>query len=168
MAWTLRPPAHRVGPPARRWWTAQALLVVTGPAVLAATVLLVLSLLFFPGALPWLAPLVVVGLVVPALGYALAMPALRYRAHAWEVGESALYASSGWYRLRRRVLPLARVESVALRRGPLQRRFGLATVAVTTASSAADVRITGVSGTEARRLADRLRAAAGLPAGEAA
>ncbi len=157
----LRPPARRVGAAARRWWAAQALVLVSGPMLLTAAALVVLSFLFFPGALPWLAPLVAVVLVVPALFYVLAMPALRFRTHGWEVGHSAVYAASGWLWRRRRVVPLSRVEGVTLARGPLQRWFGLATVTVTAGSTAAGVRIAGVPEAEARGLVERVRAVMG-------
>ncbi|MEX2981460.1 PH domain-containing protein [Streptomyces sp. C36] len=152
----LRPPRHRAGPRARRWWTARAWLAVGGPALLASGALLALSALFFPGALFWLAPLTAAALA-PALGYALLAPARRCRTHAWEVGESAVYAASGWYWRRRRIVALAGVRDVAVRRGPLQRLYGLATVTVTTGSTAADLRIAGVPEAEARTLAERIR-----------
>ncbi|MBB4892290.1 hypothetical protein FHS39_001301 [Streptomyces olivoverticillatus] len=163
----LRPPRHRVDPRARRWWAAQAWLAVSGPALLSAAVLLALSALFFPGALPWLAPLTAVVLVLPALGYALAMPALRYRVHAWEVGEAAVYAASGWFRHKRRIAPLSRVQTVDTVRGPLQRRYGLATVTVTTASTAGDVKIAGLSDADAALLAERIGDAARRIPGDA-
>lgn len=123
---------------------------------LTAAALLVLCALFFPRAAWWLAPLVTVVLVVPAVAYALVMPARRCRTHGWELGETALYAVSGWFWRRRRIVPLSRVESVTLRRGPLLRRYGLAVVAVTTGSAAGAVRITGVPDADARRLTARL------------
>ncbi|MBF6049331.1 PH domain-containing protein [Streptomyces sp. NRRL B-1677] len=158
----LRPPRHGVAPRARRWWTAQAWLTVTGPLLLTAAALLVLSLLFFPGALPWLGPLLLGVLVLPAVVYVLAMPRLRCRIHAWEVGESAVYAAGGWLLHKRRIAPLSRVQTVDTVRGPLQRAFGLATVTVTTASTAGDVRITGVSDEDAERIASRIAEAARL------
>ncbi|MFI9200262.1 PH domain-containing protein [Streptomyces sp. NPDC053048] len=164
----LRPPRHRVGPRARRWWAAQAWLAVSGPLLLAAAALLVCSVLFFPVALPWLAPLVGAVLVLPALVYALAMPAGRYRATGWELGRAAVYAAGGCLWRRRRIVPLARVREVAVRRGPLQRRYGLATVTVTTGSSASDLRIAGVPEADARLLAERIGAAAGVRAEVAA
>lgn len=164
----LRPPRHGVDPRARRWWAAQALLTVSGPLLLVALALLVLSLLFFPGALPWLAPLVTGVLVLPAAGYLLAMPRLRYRVHAWELGEHAVYAARGWLWQQRRIAPLSRVQTVDTVRGPLQRSFGLATVTVTTASTAGDVKIAGLSDADARHLAERITDAARLIPGDAA
>ncbi|MEU4210552.1 PH domain-containing protein [Streptomyces sp. NPDC026206] len=164
----LRPPRHRVDPRARRWWAAQAWLTVSGPLLLTALALLLLSALLFPGALPWLAPTAGVVLVLPALGYALVMPAQRCRVHAWELGETAVHAADGWFFRRRRIAPLSRVQTVDIRRGPLQRRYGLATVTVTTASTAGDVTIAGVCDEVARELAERVAAAARLLPGDAA
>ncbi|MEH6379797.1 PH domain-containing protein [Streptomyces sp. KLMMK] len=161
----LRPPRNGVDPGARRWWTVQALLTVTGPLLLVAAALLVNSLLFFPGALPWLGPLVLAVLVLPAAGYVLAMPRLRCRVHAWEVGEAAVYASGGWLLRKRRIAPLSRVQTVDTVRGPLQSRYGLATITVTTASTAGDVRITGVSDEAAEWIAARITEAARLVPG---
>ncbi|NBE53126.1 PH domain-containing protein [Streptomyces boluensis] len=164
----LRPPRHRVDPRARRWWTAQALLTVSGPALLTAVALLVLALLFFAGALPWLAPLILGVLVLPAVGYLVAMPRLRHAVHAWELGDAAVYAASGWCWHRRRIAPLSRVQTVDTVRGPVQRRYGLATVTVTTASTAGDIRIAGLSEADAEELSRRIGHAAQAVPGDAA
>ncbi|MGI5478907.1 PH domain-containing protein [Streptomyces lavendofoliae] len=149
----LRPPRHRLHPAARRWWTAQALVSVSGPMLLAALALGLLSGLFFPGALPWLAPLLLVTLVAPSLGYLILMPRRRYVTHAWELGTHAVYAADGWIWRRRRITPLAQVQTVDTVRGPIQRRYGLTTLTVTTASTAGDVRIAGLSDADAEELA---------------
>ncbi|MCK7622772.1 PH domain-containing protein [Streptomyces sp. RS10V-4] len=152
----LRPPRHRVDPRARSWWRAQALLAVSGPLVLTAVALGALSALFFPGALPWLGPLLLVVLVLPAVGYLLVMPRMRYAVHAWELGEKAVYAAGGWCWQQRRIAPLSRVQTVDTVRGPVQRRFGLATVTVTTASTAGDIKIAGLSEADAEELSRRI------------
>src|SRR5688500_18866375 len=126
----LRPPRFKADPRARTWWTVQALVVFSGPALLTALALLVLSALFFPGALPWLAPLTALVLVLPGLAYLVAMPRLRYRAHAWELGTGAVYSASGWFWRKHRIAPLSRVQTVDTVRGPIQQAFGLATVTV--------------------------------------
>ncbi|WP_158889195.1 PH domain-containing protein [Amycolatopsis anabasis] len=163
----LRPPAHRVDARARRWWTLQALVVPSGPALVTALALLVLSLLFFPGALVWLGPLLLVTLVLPALGYLVVMPRWRYRVHAWELGEFAVYSASGWFWQKRRIAPLSRVQTVDTVRGPIQQSLGLATIVVTTASTAGNVRIAGLADADARELARRIGAAAQAVPGDA-
>jgi membrane protein YdbS with pleckstrin-like domain len=163
----LRPPRHRVHPAARRWWTTQALLVLSGPALLTALTLAVLALLFFPGALVWLGPLLLVTLVLPAIAYLTVMPRWRYRVHAWELGEFAVYAASGWFWQRRRIAPLSRVQTVDVVRGPVQQSFGLATIVVTTASTAGNVKIAGLSDEDAEEIAARIGEAAQAVPGEA-
>ncbi|MFG2720090.1 PH domain-containing protein [Streptomyces sp. NPDC048416] len=164
----LRPPRHPVDPRARRWWTVQALLTLSGPMLLTACAMAALSLLFFPGALPWLAPLLVVALVLPAVGYLVWMPRWRYAVHAWELGGRAVYAAGGWYWQKRRIAPLSRVQTVDTVRGPLQRHYGLATVTVTTASTAGDIKIAGLSDTDAEELCRRIGEAAQDVPGDAA
>jgi uncharacterized protein len=156
----LRLPSHRMDPRAPRWWTLQALLVLSGPALLTALALLVLSALLFPSALLWLGPLLLVTLILPALSYLLVMPRWRYRVHAWELGHDAVYAATGWFWQRRRITPLSRVQTVDTVHGPLQRSFGLATVVITTASTAGNVTIAGLSDADARAVAARIGAAA--------
>ncbi|MCX4820397.1 PH domain-containing protein [Streptomyces sp. NBC_01142] len=164
----LRPPRHRVDPRARQWWTAQALVSVSGPMLLTALTLALLSALFFPGALPWLAPLLLVTLVVPALGYAALMPRGRYAVHAWELGTHSVYASGGWLWQKRRIAPLSRVQTVDTVRGPVQRRYGLATLIVTTASTAGNIKIAGLSDADAEELSRRIGEAAQAVPGDAA
>ncbi|MCO1577727.1 PH domain-containing protein [Crossiella sp. SN42] len=158
----LRPPRYRVDPRARRWWTVQALLTVSGPAFLVALTMTTLSLLFFPGALRWLGPLLLGVLVLPGLAYLLIMPPWRYRVHAWELGSTAVYSASGWFWQRRRITPLTKVQTVDTVIGPIQRGFGLATVIVTTASTAGDVRISGLGLDDATELARRIGEAAAV------
>ncbi|MFH8568474.1 PH domain-containing protein [Streptomyces sp. NPDC017993] len=164
----LRPPRHRVDPHARHWWTVQALLTLSGPMLLTALALAVLSLLFFPGAMPWLGPLLVVSLVLPAAWYLAVMPRRRYAVHAWELGDRAVYAAGGWLWQKRRIAPLSRVQTVDTLRGPVQRRYGLATVTVTTASTAGDIKIAGLCDADAEELARRIGEAAQEVAGDAA
>jgi membrane protein YdbS with pleckstrin-like domain len=120
--------------------------------LLTALTLGLLSALFFAGALPWLAPLLLITLVAPALGYLLLMPRRRYAAHTWELGTYAVYAAGGWIWQWRRIAPLSQVQTVDTVRGPIQRRYGLATLTVTTASTAGDIKIAGLTEADAEEL----------------
>ncbi|MER6997655.1 PH domain-containing protein [Streptomyces sp. NPDC000410] len=163
----LRPPRFGVDPLARRWWTVQALLSVSGPMLLVAATLAILSALFFAGALPWLGPLLLVTLVVPALLYVSVMPRRRCAVHGWELGTYSVYAAGGWLWQKRRIAPLSRVQTVDTVRGPVQRRYGLATLTVTTASTAGDILISGLSDADAEELSRRISEAAQAVRGEA-
>jgi membrane protein YdbS with pleckstrin-like domain len=80
----------------------------------------------------------------------------RYGVHRWEVTESAVYTRTGWFNQESRVAPITRVQTVDTHRGPLERMFGLATVTVTTASSAGAVRIAALDLEVAERTVNRL------------
>jgi membrane protein YdbS with pleckstrin-like domain len=163
----LRPPRHRVDRRAVGWWTVRALVQPAGPMLLVGIGLPVCSALWFPGVPGWLGPLSLLVLVLPAVGYLLVMPRWRYRVHGWELGERSVYSATGWFAQRRRIAPIARVQTVDTVRGPIQRLFGLATVTVTTASTAGDVRIPGLSHADANAIADRIGTASRLMAGDA-
>lgn len=145
-----RPPANRVDPRALRWWTVRAALGVLTVAV-AEVVALVLAEL----ARPMGTALLLVTLVAGA-GYVAVVPRWRYRVHRWEVDEQAVYTQAGWLWLAWRVAPISRIQTIDTERSPLQRLFRLATVTVTTASSAGAVRIEGLDADVAAALARRL------------
>jgi len=133
----LRAPLERVSPRARLMWTVEELIRAVG-------VLVVLWLLSGPWnwfSLPgWALPLV--GGVL--LAYVLVVPQWRYAVHRWEVTESAVYTQTGWWARERRIAPMSRVQTVDHREGAVARLFGLATVRITTASSAGALTIEGL------------------------
>ena len=83
-------------------------------------------------------------------------PLWRYRVHRWEIGAQAVYTRTGWLVQERRIAPISRVQTVDTQRGPLDRLFGLATVTVTTASSAGAVRIIALDSDVADRIVAQL------------
>lgn len=93
-----------------------------------------------------------------ATAHVLIMPRLRYDTHRWEVTDTAVYTLAGWIKWQWRIAPLERIETVEVSSGPLQHRFGLASVYVSTASSAGRVAIAGLELDRARRLSDELTA----------
>lgn len=90
-------------------------------------------------------------LVAPFL---LAAPVLQYRAHGYCFGEDILFVRRGFWRPRVTILPLVKLQTVTLVRGPMQRGFGLATLAIGTAgaSLATPLRILDMEESTARRL----------------
>jgi uncharacterized protein len=112
--------------------------------------------------LPWLhalaAAVTVVGLVV----FVGVVPAWRYRVHRWDVDAKAVYTRSGWLIQERRIAPISRVQTVDTHRGPLDQLFGLATVTVTTASSAGAVKIVALDADVADRIVAQLTDIAAL------
>jgi membrane protein YdbS with pleckstrin-like domain len=88
--------------------------------------------------------------------FVVVVPMWRYRVHRWEIGAQAVYTRTGWLVQERRIAPISRVQTVDTQRGPLDRIFGLATVTVTTASSAGAVRIVALDSEVADRIAAEL------------
>ncbi|HVE96492.1 MAG TPA: PH domain-containing protein [Pseudonocardiaceae bacterium] len=146
----LRPPRHLVSHRAIAWWTAQAALEVA-----AVLIPLVVGLIVWAGARPWLAG-VTAAVAVVGLGYVLVMPRWRFRVHRWETTDDAVYTSTGWISQEWRVAPMSRIQTVDTERGPLQQLFGLATVTVTTASAAGALRLAGLDRALAEDLVEQL------------
>lgn len=131
-------------PRALRWWTLRAVLTV---GTLLAVELV--ALVFLDTG--WLWAALVLTAVVGA-GYVVVMPRWRYQVHRWEADGQAVYTLTGWLRLEWRVAPVSRIQTIDTEHSPLQRLFGLASVTVTTASSAGPVRIEGLDADEAAEL----------------
>jgi membrane protein YdbS with pleckstrin-like domain len=103
--------------------------------------------------LRWAGPVFVLGYGVLFIGVA---PRLRYRVHRWEVTADAVYTLTGWLDRTWTLVPVSRIQTVDVTRGIVQQVFGLASVAVLTASSQGTVRIPHLEADVARRVADDL------------
>ena len=94
-------------------------------------------------------------------------PQLRYRVHRWEVTGTAVYTLTGWLDREWTLVPISRIQTVDVTRGIVQQVFGLASVAVMTASSQGTVRIPHLQVDVARRVAEDLTQRAELVRDEA-
>ncbi|MGK5680846.1 PH domain-containing protein [Actinoplanes sp. URMC 104] len=157
----LRPPRHPVDRRAVGWWTTDLLLLFAAPVV----VLLVLGLLIRPARFWLLTPALVVAVI--GLVAAVALPRWWFRVHRWEVTGTAVYTRTGRFWQEWRVAPLSRIQTVDTRRGPIEQRFGLATVVVTTASAKGAVTLPGLAHALAEDLAEQLTAATQAVPGDA-
>ena len=110
---------------------------------------------------PWAWGLVAAAVVLGGFGV-LVVPLWRYAVHRWEITETAVYTRTGWFTQESRVAPITRVQTVDTHRGPLEQLFGLATVTVTTASSAGAVRIVALDLDVAERTVQQLTEIAAL------
>ena len=119
--------------------------VVVGLTVLAAM------------AATWAAVVVaVVGVVALGWGWVVVGRSVR----SWGYAERAddLLVTRGVLNRQLVVVPYGRMQFVDVTAGPLDRRFGLATVQLHTAAAATDAQIPGLVPAEAARLRDRLAA----------
>jgi uncharacterized protein len=112
--------------------------------------------------LRWLQVLIALAAVVCAVVSVGVVPMWRYRVHRWEISDNAVYTRSGWLMQERRIAPISRVQTVDIHRGPLDRLFGLATVTVTTASSAGAVQIAALDVAVADGIVAHLTAVAAI------
>jgi len=105
----------------------------------------------------WLVVVVVVlGLVAVGWGWVVVGRTVR----SWGYAERAddLLVTRGVLIRQLVVVPYGRMQFVDVTAGPLDRRFGLATVQLHTAAAATDAQIPGLVPVEAARLRDRLAA----------
>ncbi|WP_025352550.1 PH domain-containing protein [Nocardia nova] len=157
------PPQSTMAAPAWRASTRAPLLWATGPAIFWALILVggVVWLIVDSGHRGWASALVAAALVVGVFGVVV-VPLWRYAVHRWEITDTAVYTRTGWFTQESRVAPITRVQTVDTHRGPLEQLFGLATVTVTTASSAGAVRIVALDLDVAERTVRRLTEIAAL------
>ncbi|WP_375482788.1 PH domain-containing protein [uncultured Jatrophihabitans sp.] len=156
----LRDPAHLVSRRARGYWTVRATL-----GWFAVVAVEVLVLLASDASAQAVVP-VAVATGVAALTHVLVMPQWRFRVHRWEITDTAAYTQSGWFTQERRIAPLARVQTVDTRRGPLEQLFGLADVTVTTASAKGPIKIHALDGPVAEHIVQWLTERAQATAGD--
>jgi uncharacterized protein len=100
-----------------------------------------------------LLPIAVAGYAVVAIAV---RPWFKHRVYRWEITEDAAYTRTGWLTQTWTLVPISRIQTVDVTRGVLQQVFGLASVAVLTASSQGTVRIWHLEHGVAQRVADDL------------
>ena len=152
-------PAEPFDPPGQPWVrvsprlvTLRRLLTVVGGLVVVAVGTVLAAM-----AATWLAVVVaVVGVVAVGWGWVVVGRTVR----SWGYAERAddLLVTRGVLRRQLVVVPYGRMQFVDVTAGPLDRRFGLATVQLHTAAAATDAQIPGLVPEEAARLRDRLAA----------
>ena len=123
-------PAERLDARAKTLWRitgALGTLPLLGGGALGTWTLL-RELPFLLGVLPSLAA---VAVFVALVGV---VPDLRWRRWRYEIREDEVDLQRGIFWVTRTLVPLARIQHVDTRSGPLQRRFGLATVVFYTAA----------------------------------
>ncbi|MGW2029487.1 MULTISPECIES: PH domain-containing protein [Streptomyces] len=126
------------------------LLLVVWTAVLALAAGLLPGLLVGPGWAAWA--------LLPLGCAAWCWWLLERNWRSWRYAERAddLLISRGVLWREETVVPYGRMQLVEVTSGPLERRFGLATVQLHTAAAATDATIPGLDPAEAERLRDRL------------
>jgi len=125
-------PAERLDPRAKTLWRITGVLntlpLLVGAGFASWALLRLADRSFLVGSLP-----VLVVLALAVLSVAV-IPDLRWRRWRYEIRPDEVDLQRGIFWIARTLVPLARIQHVDTRQGPLQRRFGLATVVFYTAA----------------------------------
>ena len=125
-------PAERLNPRAVTLWritgSLNMLPLLVGAVFAGSALVRFGGASLFLGILPVLAVLALASVVV---GMA---PGLRWRRWRYEIRSEEVDLQRGIFWISRTLVPLARIQHVDTRQGPLQRRFGLSTVVFYTAA----------------------------------
>jgi uncharacterized protein len=160
----VRDPAWALSRSAIGLWVTEGVLGALFYGLLVGAFVLFVPALGPVPVLRWALPVLLVVYAVVAIGV---RPQFRYRVHHWEVTDEAVYTLTGWLTRTWTLVPISRIQTVDVTRGVLQQLFGLATVAVLTASSQGTVRVLHLEADVARRVADDLARRAELVRDEA-
>jgi membrane protein YdbS with pleckstrin-like domain len=127
-------PAERLDPRAKTLWRITgapgASPLLAGGALASWVQLRVAEVVILLAILPFLAASVLFVLLASVV------PDLRWRRWRYEIREDEVDLQRGVLWVTRTLVPLARIQHVDTQSGPLQRRFGLATVVFYTAAGA--------------------------------
>ncbi len=127
-------PAERLDPRARTLWRVSGLIGML--PLLAGCGVATWVMWRFAGLSPLVASLpVVVALLLLVVSVGIT-PGLRWRRWRYEIRAEEVDLQRGIFWVSRTLVPLARIQHVDTQSGPLQRRFGLATVVFYTAAGA--------------------------------
>lgn len=147
------PPGEAWQPVSRKLIDLRRLMLVTIVGVLTAALVVASVLLLGPWAAA--APLTLGG---GALILGLWLIPRNWRAWGYAERLDDLLVTHGVMYRQLTVVPYGRMQFVDVSSGPLERRYGLATIQLHTASPATDAKIPGLTAAEAARLRDRLSA----------
>lgn len=130
-------PSERLDPRARLLWritgVAQTALIALASGGVTAAIFFGSGASFYL----WAAPTVLVALA--ALFLVGVVPTLRWRRWRYEIREDEVDLQRGIVWVSRTLVPLARIQHVDTRTGPLERRLGLATVVFYTAAGPSQI-----------------------------
>jgi len=160
----LRDPAVPLDPRVQRLWALEWSLAALAVAI-ATTVTVVLVARADEGLAAVLVALAAGGVTVLLVALAVFQPRLLYRRFRYEITDLGLYVARGSLWRTWQIVPHARVQTVDTKRGPLERAFGLVSIAVTTASAKGGTEIPGLDARVADALVQELARRAGIEEG---
>ena len=127
---------------------------LVGASWLAPVIILLVALLVFTAPALWITLALGAAAVTIVVVTAVKVRAVRYTGY-YETDEELVVCRGVMFR-RLDAVPYGRMQEVTVEDGPFQRRYGLASITMETASATADTEIPGVPRDEADRLRRRL------------
>ncbi|WP_054950556.1 PH domain-containing protein [Numidum massiliense] len=154
----MRPePSERIDPRAVKVWR------IAGGIVSSILVLGALILVYMASFHGWWwifsAAAGVLAIIYTLIGVVIA-PTIRWRRWRYEITEREIDLRHGVFFIKRTLIPMVRVQHVDTSQGPLMRRYGLATVSVSTAAGEHEIPALTVEAADALR--DQIAELAGV------
>ena len=133
----LAPPREHLDPRARTMWYVSETIQMALWAIAIVAIAVVL-IRFTDLSTRWIVAIAAVLLVGSAIETAIS-PGVRYRSWRYEIRSDEVDLQHGFLVKTRQLVPMSRIQHVDTRRGPLQQRFGLASVVFYTAAGAMEI-----------------------------
>lgn len=89
------------------------------------------------------------------LAYVIVSPVIRYNRYRYFIDDDMLVVVEGLFFVTKSIAPIERIHQIAVKRGPIDRMYGMSNVVVTTAGG--EVKIAFLDNDIAEEIADRLR-----------
>ncbi|WP_169713620.1 PH domain-containing protein [Paludifilum halophilum] len=125
-----QPPQHRIDPLAIRVWRISGILTtiflysITGGVTIAVHTF---------GWTDWITAAGLIIATLSAVPLIFLAPQLRWRYYRYEISEKEVYIQSGFFSIKRTLIPMVRVQHVNTSQGPVLRRYRLAELEIHTA-----------------------------------
>ncbi|UHA76153.1 PH domain-containing protein [Paenibacillus sp. 481] len=112
-------------------WRLTAMIILS-PSILILAALLLLSLMFhWP---LWIFSSVLILSLLSVLILVVIIPIRRYNRWSYAIQEQSIELHHGIWLWKRTMIPMVRVQHVDMKQGPLLRRYGLASITISTAA----------------------------------
>lgn len=125
-------PKNRISVKALTVWRISGILAAVIWMAAGGGAYALIKLFDWPG---WLIPIVGAIAAAAAIWRVAVLPPLRWKRWRYEVRESEIEVQSGLFVITRTLVPMIRVQHVETKQGPLLRKYGLATVEISTAAT---------------------------------
>ncbi|MFP7255751.1 PH domain-containing protein [Terribacillus goriensis] len=144
-------PRNKIAGNAKKVWRINASLYMLLPVIAAGVLTFFWNTWSIPDAIIYIAwAIIAAGLIF----FIWLLPALRWRRWRYEVFEQEIYIQSGIFIVTQTIVPMIRVQHVDTEQGPVLKKFGLATVSVSTAATTHNIPALALE--EALELRDRI------------